>query len=76
MTGIDNIIIRKAEMKDVKALAEGFKKSYLPLFKAQNLSESTINEMFLLNNEKHLLERFKGNYFFLQKIPKIRRLQG
>ena len=73
---IDNIVIRNVKKGDVKELVKGFKKAYLPLFKAQELSQSTIDEMFLLNDEDHLLKRFKGNYFFVAEDTKNKKIAG
>ncbi len=68
--------IRKANKKDAQSIAKGFKNAYLPLFKEQNLSQTTINEMYFLNDESHILDRLNNNYFFIAEERKNKEFVG
>jgi N-acetylglutamate synthase-like GNAT family acetyltransferase len=73
---MNNIIIRKVRKEDLLAIAEAFKKAYLPLFKFQKLSKTTISEQFSLNNTEHLLLRIRGNNFYVAEDLRNNRIVG
>jgi ribosomal protein S18 acetylase RimI-like enzyme len=73
---LHDIVIQNASEADAKEVSLAFRHAYTPLFKKQNLSQTTIEEMYNDNDEKHIIERFKGNFFFVARHVVNRGLVG
>lgn len=73
---MNGIIIKKVTANDLGEIVSAVGKTYLPEYKAQNLSASTINDLITSNDIRHLTERIKGNYFFVAKDRKTKKVIG
>lgn len=71
-----SVIIRKVNKADINKIVKALRKAYLPIFKSQKLSKTTIDEQFRLNDASHLLLRIKDNYFFVAEDGKNKKIIG
>jgi GNAT superfamily N-acetyltransferase len=73
---MNNIIIKKISKRDIPNISVIANEAYLPEYKRQKLSASTIKELLRSNDVKHISDRIKGNYFFVAKDKKENKIIG